>query len=179
MIDRGWLTLDQDEQLRAQAQEAMKSVVAGIREPVDSKRRRIRPPLWPQPGLRDAGVRSDGSELKGLRFEEIDTHRGRTESVGLMKIIADGTARRMETDERIVVLGEDIHRLRGGTNGATRGLIERFSGRVLATPISEQAFLGLAGGAATDGHIRPIVELMYSDFVMVAADQAFNQIAKA
>ena len=179
MTDRGWLTLDQDEQLRAQAQDAMKNVVARIMEPVDNKRRRIRPPLWPQPGLRDAGVRSDGSELKDLRYEEIDTHRGRTESVRFIKIIADVTARRMETDERIVVLGEDIHRLRGGTNGATRGLMERFSDRVLATPISEQAFLGLAGGAATDGHIRPIVELMYSDFVMVAADQAFNQIAKA
>src|SRR5260370_17995931 len=112
MIDRGWLTLDQDEQLRAQAQEAMKNVVARIMEPVDNKRRRIRPPLWPQPGLRDAGVRSDGSELKGLRYEEIDTHRGRTESVRFIKIIADVTARRMETDEHIVGLAENIPRLR-------------------------------------------------------------------
>jgi 2-oxoisovalerate dehydrogenase E1 component len=179
LIKRGWLTAGEDEHLRTQAKEMMKAIVARIMEPVDNKRRRIRPHLWPDPRLRDAGVRSDGSELKGLRYEEIDTHRGRLESTKFIKVIADVVARRMQTDPRIVVLGEDIHRLRGGTNGATRGLVERFSGRVIATPISEQAFLGLAGGAATDGHLRPIVELMYSDFVMVAADQAFNQIAKA
>jgi len=78
-----------------------------------------------------------------------------------------------------VLLGEDVHRLKGGTNGATKGAIERSPERVLGTPISENAFTGLAGGMAIDGRARPIVEFMYADFMWVAADQLFNQVAKA
>ena len=87
--------------------------------------------------------------------------------------------RRMETDDSIVVMGEDVHRLNGGTNGATKGLTDRFPGRVLGTPISENAFAGLGGGMALDGRFRPVVEFMYADFMWVAADQLFNQIGKA
>ena len=87
--------------------------------------------------------------------------------------------RRMEQDERIIVLGEDVHRLAGGTNGATKGLAAAFPGRVLGTPISENAFAGLGGGMALDGRFRPVVEFMYPDFLWVAADQVFNQIGKA
>jgi 2-oxoisovalerate dehydrogenase E1 component len=88
-------------------------------------------------------------------------------------------ARRMETDATVVVMGEDVHRLKGGTNGATRGLKERYPDRVLGTPISENAFAGLAGGMAMDGRFKPVVEFMYPDFMWVAADQIFNQIGKA
>jgi len=87
--------------------------------------------------------------------------------------------RRMTQDARIVVMGEDVHRLKGGTNGATRGLSAAFPDRVLGTPIAENAFVGLAGGIALDGRYIPVVEFMYPDFVWVAADQVFNQIAKA
>jgi 2-oxoisovalerate dehydrogenase E1 component len=76
-------------------------------------------------------------------------------------------------------MGEDIHRLKGGTNGATRGLADAYPGRVLGTPISEAAFTGIAGGLAMDGRFRPIIEFMYPDFMWVAADQVFNQIGKA
>jgi 2-oxoisovalerate dehydrogenase E1 component len=79
----------------------------------------------------------------------------------------------------VVVLGEDVHRLSGGTNGATRGLAKAFPDRVLGTPISENAFSGLGGGIAMDGRFKPVVELMYADFMWVAADQLFNQIGKA
>jgi 2-oxoisovalerate dehydrogenase E1 component len=76
-------------------------------------------------------------------------------------------------------MGEDVHRLNGGTNGATRGLRERFPDRILGTPISENGFAGLGGGIAIDGRFRPVVEFMYADFMWVAADQLFNQIGKA
>jgi 2-oxoisovalerate dehydrogenase E1 component len=76
-------------------------------------------------------------------------------------------------------MGEDVHRLKGGTNGATRGLRDRFPDRVLGTPISENAFVGLGGGMAMDGRFKPVVEFMYPDFMWVAADQVFNQIGKA
>jgi 2-oxoisovalerate dehydrogenase E1 component len=78
-----------------------------------------------------------------------------------------------------VVMGEDVHRLAGGTNGATKGLKDAHPDRVLGTPISENAFTGLGGGIALDGRYKPVVELMYADFMWVAADQLFNQIAKA
>jgi 2-oxoisovalerate dehydrogenase E1 component len=76
-------------------------------------------------------------------------------------------------------VGEDIHRLNGGTNGATRGLKDAYPDRILGTPISENAFTGLAGGMALDGRYRPVIEFMYADFMWVAADQLFNQIGKA
>jgi 2-oxoisovalerate dehydrogenase E1 component len=85
----------------------------------------------------------------------------------------------MQTDETVVVLGEDVHRLNGGTNGATRGLKDLYPDRVLGTPISENAFAGLGGGIALDGRFKPVVEFMYADFMWVAADQLFNQIGKA
>ena len=86
----------------------------------------------------------------------------------------------METDPRIVVLGEDVHRLGGGTNGATKGLVEKYGPeRVIGTPISENGFFGAAGGIAMDGRFRPVVEFMYPDFMWVAADQVFNQVGKA
>jgi 2-oxoisovalerate dehydrogenase E1 component len=85
----------------------------------------------------------------------------------------------MEEDSSIVVMGEDVHRLNGGSRGATKGLKEKFDERVLGTPISEAAFSGLGGGLALDGRYYPVVELMYADFIWVAADQLFNQIGKA
>jgi 2-oxoisovalerate dehydrogenase E1 component len=87
--------------------------------------------------------------------------------------------RRMDEDSRILILGEDIHKLNGGTNGATKGLSAKYPDRILGTPISENAFTGLAGGLALDGRYRPVVEFMYPDFMWVAADQVFNQIGKA
>ncbi|MDH3415005.1 MAG: MFS transporter, partial [Gammaproteobacteria bacterium] len=86
---------------------------------------------------------------------------------------------RMETDDRYFVMGEDIHKRRGGTNRATKGIPERWPDRCIPTPIAEHGFVGLCGGVAMDGHYRPVVELMYPDFSLVAADQLFNQIAKA
>ena len=96
-----------------------------------------------------------------------------------IEVVADVMDRRMETDPSVVVLGEDVHRLNGGTNGATRGLKEKYPDRVLGTPISENAFTGLGGGLALDGRFKPVVEFMYADFMWVAADQLFNQIGKA
>src|SRR5690606_7273285 len=106
-------------------------------------------------------------------------YAGELEETRFVDAVAAVMGRRMETDERIVVLGEDVHRLAGGTNGATKGLAARFPDRVLGTPISENAFAGLGGGMALDGRFKPVVEFMYPDFLWVAADQIFNQVAKA
>jgi 2-oxoisovalerate dehydrogenase E1 component len=140
---------------------------------------RIRPAEWPDPAFVDVGVRGDLSEFTGVRTADAGAFDGELIETRFIDAVAGVMARRMATDPRIVVLGEDVHRLNGGTNGATRGLRDAHPDRVLGTPISENAFTGLAGGIALDGRFRPVVELMYADFMWVAADQLFNQVGKA
>ncbi len=91
--------------------------------------------------------------------------------------VAAGIAQEMERDERVVFLGEDIGAA-GGVFKATVGLFERFGPRrVRDTPISEQAIIGAAMGAAMTG-LRPIAEIMFSDFFGVCWDMIANEIAK-
>ncbi|MFQ5660555.1 MAG: alpha-ketoacid dehydrogenase subunit beta [Gammaproteobacteria bacterium] len=91
--------------------------------------------------------------------------------------VADGIAQEMERDDNVVFLGEDIAAA-GGVFKSTQGLLDRFGPkRVKDTPISEQAILGAAMGAAMTG-LRPIAEVMFSDFLAVCWDIVANQIAK-
>ncbi|MBU2091915.1 MAG: MFS transporter [Alphaproteobacteria bacterium] len=177
MIARNLLSQGDVDALRARAVAAMQQASAGLTEKTGNQRR-IVPSLWPDPDFRDVGIRGDLSELAGMRTAEADSFAGPLIPRKFVDAVADVMHRRMETDPSIILMGEDIHRLKGGTNGATRGLADAFPGRVLGTPISEQAFLGLAGGIAGDGRYRPVVEFMYPDFMWVAADQVFNQIGK-
>jgi 2-oxoisovalerate dehydrogenase E1 component len=178
MIARGLTDEQAVAALRARVQKVMAEIVAELTTRVDN-RREIRAELWPSPAFCEVGIRSDLKELSGMRDAEIDTFSGKLEERVFVNVIADVLDRRMAADPGIVILGEDIHRLKGGTNGATRGLKDKYPDRVLGTPISENAFLGLGGGLAMDGRFRPVVEFMYPDFMWVAADQVFNQIGKA
>ena len=91
--------------------------------------------------------------------------------------VAEGIAQEMERDETVVFLGEDIAKA-GGVFKATVGLYDKFGpDRVRDTPISEQAILGAAMGAAMTG-LKPIAEIMFSDFLAVCWDIVANQIAK-
>ncbi len=91
--------------------------------------------------------------------------------------VAAGIAQEMERDENVVFLGEDIAAA-GGVFKATVGLLEKFGPkRVRDTPISEQAILGAAMGAAMTG-LKPIAEIMFSDFLAVCWDLVANEIAK-
>jgi pyruvate dehydrogenase E1 component beta subunit len=93
----------------------------------------------------------------------------------------------MRRDDSVIVIGEDITGGKGATGeqdawggafGVTKGLLHEFGeSRVLDTPITESAFVGAAAGAAMTG-LRPIVELMFVDFMGVCFDQIFNQAAK-
>lgn len=182
MIARGLIDDDGVAAVRKQAVDVMAEVAATMVEAdPDGKpgTRRIKPDMWPDPDFVDVGVRGDASELEGLRTEEEATFTGELVETRFIDAVAGVMDRRMATDDSIVVLGEDVHRLAGGTNGATKGLTESYPGRVLGTPISENAFAGLGGGMALDGRFKPVVEFMYPDFLWVAADQIFNQIAKA
>jgi acetoin:2,6-dichlorophenolindophenol oxidoreductase subunit beta len=91
--------------------------------------------------------------------------------------VARGIGQEMERDASVVMLGEDIAAA-GGVFKTTEGLLDRFGPeRVRDTPISEQAIIGAAMGAAMTG-LRPVAELMFSDFFGVAWDMVANQIAK-
>ena len=84
----------------------------------------------------------------------------------------------MAQDSSVVLLGEDVGEA-GGPFGVTRGLLKRFGAeRVRDTPISEAAIVGAAVGAAMTG-LRPVVEVMFMDFVTLAMDALVNQAAKA
>ncbi|HEX5189313.1 MAG TPA: alpha-ketoacid dehydrogenase subunit beta [Streptosporangiaceae bacterium] len=91
--------------------------------------------------------------------------------------VAEGLARELRRDPAVVCLGEDIGKA-GGVFKTTQGLFEEFGpGRIWDTPISEQAILGLAMGAAMTG-MRPVAEIMFSDFFAVCWDYLANEIPK-
>lgn len=92
--------------------------------------------------------------------------------------VAAAIAQEMRLDDRVVFIGEDIAAA-GGVFKATEGLLAEFGNqRVRDTPISEQAILGAAMGAAMTG-LRPVAEIMFSDFFAVCWDIVVNQIAKS
>ena len=93
------------------------------------------------------------------------------------KAISEAIDEEMQRDKNVILLGEDIG-IKGGNFGQAVGLYKKYGEwRVKDTPISENSFVGLCLGAALTG-LRPIVEIMYSDFLTLAMDQIANQAAK-
>ena len=103
---------------------------------------------WPDASSAERDVRYEGEVFEGVTFSE-----------------------------RVIVLGEEVANLKGGVYGASRGIAEVFPERLVNTPISETGFVGMGGGLAAAG-LRPVVEIMYPDFALMASDQLFNQIGK-
>ena len=84
----------------------------------------------------------------------------------------------MSKDPKVVVMGEDVG-IYGGIYGVTAGLLDKYGPeRVIDTPIAESGFVGTGVGAAATGLLRPVVELMFIDFLGVTFDQIYNQAAK-
>ena len=91
--------------------------------------------------------------------------------------VRDALARALREDDRVFIMGEDIAEM-GGSMAVTQGLLEEFGPkRVRNTPISEMAIVGSGIGAAMQG-LRPIVEIMYEDFLTLSMEQLVNQAAK-
>ncbi len=100
-----------------------------------------------------------------------------SKKISISKAIGEALHEEMARDEKVIILGEDMGKM-GNVFGITVGFQEEFGAhRVYDTPISESGFCGMAVGAAMRG-IRPVVELMYDDFITVAADPILNQAAK-
>ena len=83
----------------------------------------------------------------------------------------------LQNDPRVVILGEDIADPYGGAFKVTRGLTSEFPDRVRTTPVSEGAITGLSAGLALAG-FRPVLEIMFGDFLALCFDQILNHIAK-
>jgi acetoin:2,6-dichlorophenolindophenol oxidoreductase subunit beta len=91
--------------------------------------------------------------------------------------VRDGLAAAMRADDSVFIMGEDIAEM-GGSMGVTQGLLDEFGAdRVRNTPISEMAIVGAGIGAAMAG-MRPVVEIMYEDFLTLSLEQIVNQAAK-
>jgi 2-oxoisovalerate dehydrogenase E1 component len=104
---------------------------------------------------------------------------GSVRRLGIAEALREGIAEEMAADPRVFCIGEDIA-VRGGWGGAftvTLGLEERFSDRLINTPIAELGFFGVATGAAMMG-MRPIADVQYGDFLFLASDQIINNAAK-
>lgn len=83
----------------------------------------------------------------------------------------------MAEDDKVILLGEDIKDPFGGCFKVTRGLSTEFPGRVINTPISEAAITGVATGLALRGY-KPVVEIMFYDFLTLTMDQILNHMVK-
>jgi 2-oxoisovalerate dehydrogenase E1 component len=171
----GLLGEGDNERLRAWAQALVERATDACTEERDGARA-IPAAHWPRPETAALHLRSGEEALADAEYRE----RGdalATEQRSYVQAIAAVTRRALERDEWVIVLGEEVANLRGGAYQATRGVAEAFPGRVFNTPISETGFVGMAGGAASVG-LRPVVEIMFPDFALMASDQLFNQIGK-
>lgn len=110
-------------------------------------------------------------------MQENDLTRNGEVEMTTVQFIKKAMAQAMEEDGRVFLMGEDIAEY-GGSFGVTRGLLDRFGPeRIRNTPISEQGFTGIAVGAAVAGS-RPVVEIMFMDFITLCVDQLVNMAAK-
>ena len=103
--------------------------------------------------------------------------RDATKEIGFGDAIREAIAEEMRRDPTVILMGEDVAEA-GTTFKVLKGLVEEFGpSRIIDTPISEVGFTGLGVGAAMTG-MRPIVDIMFGDFLMLIMDQIGNQAAK-
>lgn len=174
---RGILT---DEQLKHIAEAAEELVQDAINYCTESNGQGVRvtkTEMWPRGSSVATGLRSDGREFDDAKYSKLSDYSP-TKPVKMAQAISAVLARRMETDPEVFTLGEEVGHLGGGAYGATKDALALFPDRVLNTPITEAGFTGLAHGAAMAG-LKPVIDIMFPDFVLVAADQFFNQIGMA
>ncbi len=139
--------------------------------------RTVRASLIPDPASAGDGFRSDGSEFKAAVYRERDDFTA-FRKMKFNDAIAAATGRWLERHPECMVIGEEVANFGGGAYGATKNLPGKYPDRVLNMPISEGGFMGLGLGMAMSG-LPTVVEIMFPDFTFVAADQVFNQAAKA
>jgi len=173
--DRDWLARDPLDRARGtlvrSVQNGVTEVEAAVRAEIDDA------VAWaldqPEP---DPGTLADHlAPPTGPAAEETPLPAG-AEPIRMSRAVRAALRHELAADPRVFVAGIDVG-AGGNVFGLTRGLFEDFPGRVRDTPIAESAIVGMGVGAAMAG-MRPVVEIMYSDFMAVCFDQLINQAAK-
>ncbi len=172
---RGGILEEQDvKEIRQFATDLVEDALQYCTDFDEEGNRQRRVALVPPPEEASLHVMSDGNEFAGVRFAELSDFE-ETRETKLVTVKSAVIARWMEKDEETFTVGEDVANLRGGPYGATRDAVKRFPERVHNAPIAEGGIVGLGHGAAVVG-MRPIAEIMFCDFALVAADELFNQV---
>jgi 2-oxoisovalerate dehydrogenase E1 component len=175
LIDQGIISQENNERLQALADEMVQHAASAYTARQDGQRA-IPAGLWPPAGSAREDIRCEDDVFDGVTFVEQEDFT-EFKTMTYVQAIAGATLRNMEKDDRVIVFGEEVANLRGGAYAATRGIKEVFPERLINTPISETGFVGMAGGLASVG-LKPVAEVMFPDFAMMASDQLFNQIGK-
>ena len=167
LIADGLLSSEELGELTARVQSEMDEVQTMVLDSPPPDTATARRHIWAEPspatGSQDSGKTgsSEGAETK---------------TVSYIQAVNEALSRELAARPEVLVYGEDVGQS-GGIFGASRGLQKKFGAdRVFDTPISESAILGSAVGAALMG-MKPIVEIMWADFMLVALDQIINQAA--
>jgi 2-oxoisovalerate dehydrogenase E1 component len=173
----GILSEEEDERIREIVDQVIRRAEeCYLDEDTVSGKKVIKTSFLPERESLTAGLHSDGREFEKVEFVKAEDLLS-NKKMKYVEAVAAVTGRWLEKDSRVFVMGEEVGHFGGGAYQATAGLPQKYPGRIWDTPISEAGFSGLACGAAMSG-CRPIVEIMFPDFVLVAADQIFNQIGK-
>lgn len=171
----GILSEEKGNFLKEKVKESIQKAVSKVTAEKDGKIY-IHDRHWPEKETIYKGMPGDTKEFEGVKFSEIKDF-SEYSMYTFVNVMSRVIARNMERDQSVIVLGEEVANLGGGAYNATKFPLQQFPERVINTPISEAGFTGIAFGASLCG-IKPIVEIMFPDFTLVAADQLFNQIAK-
>jgi len=176
LVEAGLLSQDEVAHVQGLANAMIARCVAALTvEGTDGPE--IPPELYPSLESTRHGMYGPGlPELPAKRLDE--TPAVDAEEVTYTAAMQGVIGRSLERDPEAFYLGEEVGHLGGGVAGLTRSALAVAPERVLSTPICENGFTGAAFGAALAG-MHPIVEFMYPDFVLEAADQLFNHIGKS
>ena len=173
--DRRWLTRDPidraRDELRGRSAKNLDEIEAAVRAEVDDAVAWALAQPEPAPGT----LADYLGPAAGAAVQERPLPAG-AEPVRMSRAVRAALRHELAADPRVFVAGIDVG-AGGNVFGLTRGLFEDFPGRVRDTPIAESAIVGMGVGAAMAG-MRPVVEIMYSDFMAVCFDQLINQAAK-
>ncbi len=175
LIESGVLTKKEDAALRAMSASLVEEAASSLVKNEDG-RLFIPKELFPGREEFGTGVKSDGKEFAGCRYSEPEDYSSKRRRT-YIDVVPEVMLARMDEDKSAVVIGEEVGHMKGGAYLATKGLFLKHRERVIDTPISENGFIGMSLGLALFGK-RPVVEIMFPDFGLVAADQLFNQIGK-
>ncbi|MCY3020940.1 MAG: pyruvate dehydrogenase complex E1 component subunit beta [Planctomycetota bacterium] len=179
MLEQEWLASDPLQRLRAEILQRKEATAADV-EAVEAKvRQHIGAALEKCRQLPPAPAQTAFEKVYAPAYPAAKAApaSAAVEQKAYWQAIQEALCEALDRDERYFIFGEDVAEY-GGCFKVTRGMLKRYGkGRIVNTPVSEAGIIGLAVGAAMGG-LRPVAEIMFMDFILLAADQLCNHAAK-